>query len=328
MRCYLLLLAVLVFQSVLCTTAVQATTATVVRPEVVVEEMYAFPHEGTANKLSSAYTYPEVRHIDAYLRFEVRGFVGERKLTAFVTMSSQGKVLAKKKEKMKLEAGRYEVTLPEMLDLRKVFGEHRVKLYVELALPDAPDVKQEYFFLVKGRELPRVEVLDFWMQPARYNERTYLEPGNAVECRILFRLEKSGEAPLTVRVVGVMDEERDLVIDPGDDRQEYDTCWDEKPGPRRDGDYILTFEAYLPRFFYEYSDVRHPFVIYVAFLAEDEIVKMVGLRETLNDYYPGLHRDAEEEALRLIHIQRAQRWWIRPASGIDKDRPRGWFGEL
>ena len=328
MRCYLSLLAVLTLQFFLCAVAAQAMTATVVHPQIVLEEMYAFPHEGSANKLSSAYTYPEVRNIDAYLRFEVSGFVGERKLTAFVTMSSQDKVLAKKKEKMKLEPGRYEVTLPEMLDLRKVFGDHKVKLYVELALPDAPDVKQEYFFLVKGRELPRVEVLDFWMQPARYNERTYLEPGNAVECRLLFRLEKSAEVPITVRIVGEMEGERDVVIDPADDYQEYDACWDEKLGPRRDGDYVLTFEAYLPRFFYEYGDVRHPFVIYVAFMAEDEIVKMVGIRETLNDNYPGLHRDTEEEILRLLTIQRAQRWWIRPASSVDVDRSRRWFDEL
>ena len=128
-RLLLFLPAALVVQLILCAIAVQAATATVVHPEIIIEELRTLPREGIASNVSPAYIYPDVRHVGAYVRLEVRGFVGERKLTAFVTMSSGSDVLAKEKEKLKLETGRYEIILPEMLDLSKVFGEHRIKLY-------------------------------------------------------------------------------------------------------------------------------------------------------------------------------------------------------
>src|SRR4030042_1297507 len=106
MRTLVLLFSAIVAGLAAASFPAEAQSAIILEPEVVIEEFYAFPHEGSANKLSSAYAYPEVRYIDAYLRVETGGFVGERKATAFVTMSCEDEGLAKKKEKLKLKAGR------------------------------------------------------------------------------------------------------------------------------------------------------------------------------------------------------------------------------
>ena len=90
---------------------------------------------------------------------------------------------------------------------------------------------------------------------------------------------------------------------------------------------MLTFKAYLPRYFYDYGAGRHPFTIYVLFLAEDQIIKMVSYREFIIDYYPGMERDSEEEALRAIQIERAYGWRVRPleyAFDDERNRQRGW----
>jgi len=300
-----------------------AQAATILKPEAVIEELCAFPHEGSANKLAPAYTYPEVRFIDACLRFKVDNFSGEKKLTVFITVSAEDSVLAKRKEKLKFAPGRYELMFPELLDLRKVFGERRLKLFTELALEGAPEVTGETFFLVKGRDLPQVEVLDFRLYPDVDSPYNYFAPGDSLEAEVVFSLSRSEDVPVTIRVVGVMDEETGFSIDPENDYQEYEVYWEEKRSPKRDDTYLLAFSANLPRYFYDYGSSRHPFTIYVVFLAEGETVRMVSCRDTIIDYYPGPQREVPDEVFRAIQVERAPRWRLYPLSQVyDEDRRR------
>ncbi len=306
----------------------QAQTVTIVRPQVIIEEFYAFPHEGAANKLSSSYNYPETKSIDVLLRFEVTGIQGEQKASAFIAMASEGKTLAKQKEKLKVQNGRYEVVMPEVLLLSRVYGEHNIEMALELAVAGAPIVRAEAQFKIKGRDLPKVEVLDYWIAPGGASQFGGFEPGDAVTGELVFKLAGAESADMSIRAVGKMDEEYSLSIDPRESYQRYDSYWDETRGPRRDGTYLLSFYAYLPRYFYQASYSHHDFTIYVVFEAADQIVRLVGARGTIVDYRPGRHRYADDELMRVMQMSRSETWRLRAMRNFKpEDYGRRWFDE-
>lgn len=287
-------------------------------PTIQILQLEAYPAETSANKLGGAYAYPEVRFVNARLRVRLIGFSDARKLSVFLTTSEGSRVYEKKKLKQKLIAGTFELDFPEVLDLKDVFGEHRMKLYVELALSGAHDVKKEVFFKVKGRELPQVRVLAFRIFPGLgpYPEEASFVPGNGFVGELVFRVSQPGEKKemerVRIRLLGLMDDEEGFDIDPEERYQPYDTYWDEMTGPRHPGTYILTFRGYFPRYFYESGAFRHPFTFHVYFRALDEMVAHVAFRDYLIDRDPGEWRETDEEVLRTIQLDRARRWRLRP----------------
>jgi hypothetical protein len=288
--------------------AAAAQRIDVIKPEIKLESLQVFPHEGSANKLSAVYTYPNVKNIDVLLRFEVSGLSTEQKAVAFLAMAANGVTLAKHKEKLMVLSGRYEITVPEMLDLSRVFGEKEVTLSLELAVTGAGSVREEKSFRVKGRDLPKVEVLDYLLMPGRYSGYNEFTPGETADGEIVYKLTDAQEADIEIRILGVVDDESSFTIDPRDDYQRYDAYWDLMDGPRRDGIYMLDFEAYLPRYFYRSGAVRHDFTIYVVFLAEGQIIRLIGRQETIVDYRPGTGREADDELMRVLQISRSSSW--------------------
>jgi hypothetical protein len=308
--------------------AAHAQTVTIIEPQITITDFYAFPHEGSANKLSSSYDYPAVKGIDVLLRFEVKGIQGEQKAVAFVAMVSDGKTLAKQKEKLLVQNGKYEIVMPEVLMLNRVYGEHDVEMAVELAVVGVPSGRKDAHFKIKGRELPKVEVLDYWIGQggdARYNG---FEPGDNVDGELVFKLSNADNADINIRIVGVMDEEYSFTIDPREQYQRYDAYWGETRGPRRDGTYLLGFNAYLPRYFYQPGYSHHDFTIYVVFEASDQIIRLVGLRDTIVDYRPGQHRSADDELMRVLQIAPSETWRLRAIRAYQQeDYENRWFDE-
>jgi len=283
----------------------------------VILQLEAYPAETTANKLSTAYTYPEVRFINARLRVRLSGFSDARKLTVFLTTSEDSRIFEKKKLKENLTAGTFNLDIPEVLDLKEVFGEHKVKLFVELALSGAHDVNAEVFFQSKGRDLPKVDVLSFRLFPdlGPYGTQVDLSPGGGFFGELVFRVQQPGDSREMVRVlirlVGVIEDEGGFHINPQARFQEYDTYWDEIRGPQSPGTYILSFRGHFPRYFYEFGSFNHPFSIHAFFQVEDETVCKVALRDYLIDRNPGEWRDADNEVLRTIQLEPARRWRLR-----------------
>lgn len=289
---------------------------TVVRPQVIIEDFRAVASgEGVLKQVSSSFAYPQVRTLDAYLRITLKGLVGEKKLSIFLTVSENGRIFSKRKEKLRFASGRYEVTIPDMLDLKHVFGGHRMKLYCELALEGAEsEAVRESYFHVRGRPLPRVEVLDYGYYPDRYRYSSSLEPGDTVQFEVAFALTDADDALVDIRVVGEMEEEEDFTVDPLDDRQEYEALWDETRGPRRDGTYLLSFRCTLPSYFYEPGARYHDFAIHVVFLAEDEVLRHLVIPGSIYDTEPWIERWVDEEPFRAIRVERSHRWRIVPLS--------------
>lgn len=307
--------------------AAHAQTVTIIEPKITITDFYAFPHEGSANKLSSSYDYPAVKGIDVLLRFEVQGIQGGQKAVAFVAMHSGGKTLAKQKEKLLVENGKYEIIMPEMLMLSRVFGEHDVNMAVELAVIGAPTARKDAHFKVKGRELPKVEVLDYWIGAGGAGYSGF-SPGDSAAAELIFKLTGSGNADVNIRVFGVMDEEYGFSIDPREDYQRHGAYWGEARGPRRDGTYLLGFNAYLPRYFYQPGYSHHDFTIYVVFEAADQIIRLVGLRDTIVDYRPGAHRSADDELMRVLQIAPSETWRLRTIRSYEpEDWENRWFDE-
>ncbi len=308
--------------------AAHAQPVKVVGPQITISEFYAFPHEGSANKLSSSYDYPAVKGIDVLLRFEVQGIQGEQKAVAFIAMLSGNKALAKQKEKLLVQNGKYEIIMPEVLMLGRVYGDHDVNMAVELAVIGAPTVRKDAHFKVKGRELPKVEVLDYWLSPGSDLRYGGFSPGDYAEGELVFNLSSADNAEINIRIVGVMEEEYGFSIDPRDSYQRYDAYWGETRGPRRDGTYLLDFDAYLPRYFYQPGYSHHDFTIYVVFEAADQIIRLVGLRDTIVDYRPGRHRSVDDELMRVLQIAPSETWRLRTIRSYQRDNyQNGWFDE-
>jgi hypothetical protein len=289
---------------------------TIVRPQVVIEDFRAVAQDASVIKqVSTRFTYPDVRMLDAYLRVEIKGAAGEKKLSAFITVSEDGRIFSKHKEKFKFASGRYEITIPELLDLKQVFGDHRMKLHCELALEGADgEVLRDSSFEVQGRPLPRVEILDYRWYPERTERSGSLGPGDTVEYEVAFTLADADDALVRLRVLGEMDEEDDFTVDPLADNQEYDAYWDEARGPRRDGTYLLTFRCTLPSYFYEPGARYHDFTLHVVFFAEDEVLQHLAIPGSLYDYEPWIEREVDEEVFRAIRVERSHRWRIAPLS--------------
>jgi len=287
-------------------------------PTIEILELTAHPAETSANKLAGAYTYPEVRFIDARLRVRLSGFSDARKLTVFLTVSENSRIYEKRKSKQNLTGGTFDLDFPEVLDLKDVFGEHRMKLYVELALSGAHDMKQVAFFQVKGRELPQVKLLAFRLYPgvSPYSEVANFVPGAGFSGELAFSIAQPGETEdmvrLRIHLLGVMEDEEGFAIDPESRYQPYDTYWDELTGPRQPGTYILAFRGYFPRYFYQSGVFQHPFAFHICFYAEDELIQHGVWRGDLLDYDPGEYRESDEEVLRTIQLDRARRWRLRP----------------
>lgn len=289
---------------------------TIVRPQVIIEDFRAVVQGASVIKqVSTRFSYPEVRMLDAYLRVEIKGAAGEKKLSAFITVSEDGRIFSKRKEKFKFASGRYEITIPELLDLKQVFGDHRMKLHCELALEGADgEVLRDSLFEVQGRPLPRVEILDYRWYPERTERSGSLGPGDTVQYEVAFTLADADEALVRLRVLGEMDEEEDFTVDPLADRQEYDAFWDEVRGPRRDGIYLLTFRCNLPSYFCEPGARYHDFTLHVVFFAEDEVLHHLVMSGSLYDYEPWIEREVDEEVFRAIRVERSHRWRIIPIS--------------
>ena len=320
-------LAFLVAALAVAAVAAHAQTVKIVEPQITISEFYAFPHEGSANKLSSSYDYPAVKGIDVLLRFEVQGIRGGQKAVAFVAMASGNKTLAKQKEKLLVENGKYEIVMPEVLSLSRVYGEHDVNMSVELAVVGAPTARKDAHFKVKGRDLPKVEVLDYWIGAGGIGYGDF-SPGDSAEAELIFKLTGAENADVNVRVFGVMDEEYGFAIDPREDYQRYDEYWGEERGPRRDGTYLLSFDAYLPRYFYQPGYSHHDFTIYVVFEASDQIIRLVGSRNTIVDYRPGAHRSSDDELMRVLQIAPSETWQLRSIRGYrHEDSENRWFDE-
>ncbi len=305
-----------------------AQTITVIKPELELEEFYAFPHEGSANKLAGAYTYPNVKNIDVYLRFAAKNMGGEQKAVAFVAMSAGGATLAKSKQKLMVQDGRYEITFPEVLNLAKVFGEKEVTLALQLAVTGATTLSAERTFYVKGRDLPKVEILDFWLGPGYDSGYGDFTPGDVADGVLVFKTTGAQNADTEIRIVGIVDDEGSFSIDPRDDYQRYDAYWDRMDGPRRDGLYMLNFQAYLPRYFYHSGSSRHDFSIYAVFEAEGQIIRMVASRGTIIDYYSGPQREADDDLMRVLQISRSGAWRMRMLRNYAPyDEGARWFDE-
>lgn len=289
---------------------------TIVRPQVIIEDFRAVAQGADVIKqVSSRFAYPDVRMLDAYLRVEIKGVVGEKKLSAFITVSEGGRIFSKSKEKLKFASGRYEITLPEVLDLQRVFGRHELKLHCELALEGADgEVQRDSLFTVEGRPLPRVEILDYRWYPERAEHAGSLAPGDTVQYEVAFTLAEADEALVRIRVLGEMDEEEDFTVDPLADYQEYDAYWDETRGPRRDGTYLLTFRCNLPSYFYEPGARYHDFTLHVVFFAEEELLHHLAMSGSLYDYEPWIEREVDDEVFRAIRVERSHRWRILPLS--------------
>lgn len=303
-------------------------------PSIEVLQLEAYPTETSANKLSPAYTYPEVRFINARLRVKLIGFRDMRKLSVFITTSEGSRVFKKKKLKQKLLAGTFEFDVPEMLDLKTLFGKHKVKLYAELSLPGAREVKKEVFFRIEGRELPQVEVLAFRIYPgfSPYAEEAGFAPGGGFVGELAFQVSQPGEKKdmerVRIRLLGLIDDEDGFSIDPEERYQDYDTYWDEMTGPRHPGTYLLTFHGYFPRYFYESGVFRHPFTFHAYFYALDEMVYHATFHDYLMDRDPGEWRETDEEVLRTVQLERARRWRLRSIprdSRIEEELAEGYI---
>jgi hypothetical protein len=227
-----------------------------------------------------------------------------------------------------VQDGRYEVTFPEALNLAKVFGEKEVTLALELAVTGAATLSAERTFYVKGRDLPKVEILDFWLGPGYDSGYGDFTPGDVADGQLVFKTTGAQNADTEIRIVGVVDDEGSFSIDPRDDYQRYDAYWDRMDGPRRDGLYMLSFQAYLPRYFYHSGSSRHDFSIYAVFVAEGQIVRMVASRGTIIDYYSGPQREADDDLMRVLQISRSGAWRMRMLRNYAPyDQGARWFDE-
>lgn len=281
-------------------------------PSIKILSLYPYSAETTANKLSSIFTYPQTRFINAVLEVDLRGFADERKLSIFLTVSSENGVITKKKEKYKLTEGAYKFDFPHVLDLKKLFGKKKLKLYAELDLKDAPTVTEETFFEVEGRALPKVRVEQFFLYPENWEYQDYFYVGSSFIANLFFVVEglERGER-IDIKVVGVVDDEGGFNIDPDSRHFLYDTLWEEGPGPRQDGRYAFIFHGRLPHYFYEFGRFEHPFTIHVYFQMEDEIIEKVRAHGEIRVIEPGPELETSEEVLRTIDIERFTKWRIR-----------------
>jgi len=281
-------------------------------PTVKILNLYPYSSEATANKLSRVFKYPDTRFINGILEIDLSGFPEQRKVSVFLTVSDDKKVLKKRKENYKLSEGTYRLDFTELLDLKSIFGRRRLKLYAEVNLSGAPIVTREEFFEVEGRQLPKIAVEDFFLFPQNYQYQDYFFPGDLFTANLYFKVDGLAERErLRIRVVGTVDDERAFVVDPDAKYFRYDSLWEEGSGPRRDGRYILIFSGYFPRYFYDFGQYEHPFTIHVLFMLDDEIIDRARAHGEITVRDPGIDYQTDDEALRTIQISRNTRWRLR-----------------
>ncbi len=284
-------------------------------PNVQVLSLYAYPEETTANKLSGVFVYPEVRLINVVLELDLRGYAGERELSIFLTLSDDKKVLKKKKEKYKLAEGAYKFDFPHMLDLKSVFQEKKIKIFSEVTLSGAPIVVREEYFEVKGRELPKLYIEDFLLFSRNWQSEDYFYPGDSFNANLYFRVQGLEERErLEIRVVGVIEDDYGLKIEPEGRYFPYETFWEDGAGPRGDGRYIFVFNGSFPNYFYDYGRFEHPFTIHVLFLLDEVIVERVRLHGEVRVKNPGIEYESPDEEARTIKIEHSSRWRLRKIS--------------
>lgn len=313
LRCFLLtLISLLVLTSVTIVSPCPSQAKASPSPTARILDLYPYSAETTANKLSAVFKYPDTRFINAILEIDLSGFTDQRKVSVFLTVSGDRKVLKKIKENYKLAEGSYRLDFTELLDLKSVFGQRKLKLFAEVNLSGAPIVTHEVFFDVKGRELPKIRVEGFFLFPQNYQYQDYFFPGDLFTANLFFKVQGLAQKErLRIRVVGIVDDERGFVVKPEDKYFRYDSLWEDGDGPRRDGRYILIFSGYLPRYFYEFGHYEHPFTIHVLFMLDDEIVESARVHGEITVRNPGIDYQTDDEALRTIQISRNTRWRLR-----------------
>ena len=292
-----------------------------------ITQFYAYPGGDADMSKQKGLAWPKVETINALVRVELTGLRFEEKVSVFLVVTDpedDDEVLVKLKSKHFLPNGEHDIVFPEFMRTSDVFGRRGLDLHVEVSVDGVKPVTKKTSFVITGPEPPEVDILDLLLyNPDGGKTDDHFEPGDQFTFEAIIDIEENdGEAQPKLIVMAVMEEDM-YDTDPGR-AQSQQAHWDSRSVRGDDGVYRLTASGYLPLFFQNSWDFRHPFRLYVivdfgpSYETEDYALGQ------LVDYHNGDSRRSDNLTDRLIELDRAYKWtWDRLRGGTP-DTGRFW----
>jgi hypothetical protein len=282
-----------------------------------VTAFYVYPDDAVEKSNISAFAWPDDMVLNVLVRAKLGGFQGEQRLDLFLVMfDADGKVLKKSKGKHSLPAGEHDIVFREFFRTDALFGEHDCRLELEATLKGAAPVKSKLSISLIGPDPPRVNILDLSLfNPQWGRTGGYFAPGSAFQFEADIEIEENhGTTPPQLKIYGVVEEDSNE-IDPYYDYQPYDNQWDVITLPAQDGEFRVVAHGYMPLYFAQPWDTRHPVRLYA-------IVDCGGgarvddySRVLIEDDHPGDSRKSDDVQARLIELDRSYRWDVKRLRG-------------
>jgi len=294
--------------------------------QAAILDFSVYPDQSPSFNKLAGFTWPEVEELNALVRIDLAGFIGEQKVDLFmVVRDDDDEVISKHRGKHWLPAGEHDLLFPEFIRTDSVFGERTLYLEVELALRGAAPVYDELAFDITGPGEPEVDIWDIEIyNPEQKRKNHSFAPGEAFVVEAVIEIENNESTVQPELVLFAMMEEDGYLVDPDLSYQPYKVHWDMREVDFTEGVYEVRAAGVLPMFFAEPYNFSHDWRVYVIVDFGPGAVTSDYRRAELRDFQTGSHRESDELADRLIEIERSYRWETRRLRGDKPDTDRFW----